>query len=166
MESDTREALTQLRRVAVQAPDELFHMNAVVEHAECGTARCLLGWMIIDPWFVTHTPIGQFISPNYFKMHLPDDLSGVAEIFGLSDRQANKLFGGGLDTNDGHAVPKAEVLWNIDRLLAGRKVRHYRATGKHKVVPKYALAVIDPPLGALDPDLLLSPIDPPEETAV
>jgi hypothetical protein len=152
------EALTQLRRVAVEAPDELFHMRAVVETLECGTARCLLGWMIIDPWFIQNTPISQFVPPDYDEVFMPDvdDMCDIAEMFGLSEKQTEKLFGDGLDTNmDPHAVPKAEVLWNINRLIAGRKARSYRATGRFRIVPKSALRVPQsPPIGALDPNLL------------
>jgi hypothetical protein len=150
------EALTELRRVAVEAPDELFHMRAVVENTTCGTARCLLGWMIIDPWFCAQPVLTHLIPTTYAARHLPDEyaMDILVEYLGLSMKQARKLFGDGLDIDmDPHGVPKWEVLWNLDRLIAGKKARYYRATGKRKTVPLYDPGWHTAMIGALDPVL-------------
>lgn len=131
------EALRQLRRVVEAAPDDLLHMRAIVELAKCGTARCALGWAIIDPWFQQNTAINELIPANFRGQaisDLPDHQGGhntwksLSGIFGIGLDNTDNLFAGDIfqDTNE-HAVSKAEVLWNIDELLAERDALPYRA---------------------------------------
>ena len=126
------EALTQLRRVVEAAPEELFHMRAVVEHVDCGTARCALGWAIIDPWFQANTRINEALPADYDRQqYLTDDgTEGVlCEIFDIDEEDTSYLFAADLSVRvDPHAVPRRTVLANIDRLLAGKRAVKYKAT--------------------------------------
>lgn len=132
-------ALQQLRRVVETAPDELLHMNAVVSEASCGTARCAIGWCIVDPWFQKNTDLNDLLPADWSEetFGCANDESdavdrrmiGIADIFGLGRRDTDYLFGANLSPSSlGHEVTKAEVLWNIDELLAGRHALPYRAT--------------------------------------
>ncbi len=134
--------LKQLRRVAENAPEDLLHMRAVVERSGCGTARCLLGWSFVDAWFIENTMFHRFHDHN--DQYLPDDLDtpDLAIMFGISKRDAEKLFATDScpPNMSAHCVsklpPKAEtdrfavkqeVLNNIDRLLAGKRAVNYKA---------------------------------------
>jgi hypothetical protein len=121
------EALQQLRRVVESAPDDLFHMRAVVERTSCGTARCAIGWAAVDPWFQENTRLPELIPPSYDRKGLPS-LYALNELFDISSIDANNLFAGSISryVNE-HAVSKEEVLWNIDELLAGRETLPYCA---------------------------------------
>ena len=64
------EALQQLYRVAEEAPEDLIHMRAIVEQVSCGTARCLLGWAIIDPWLQKNTTINDIIPADWSEKYI------------------------------------------------------------------------------------------------
>lgn len=136
------EALQQLRRVVQDAPDDLLHMRAVVEEAACGTARCALGWCIVDPWFQKNTAINDIYPIDYSRPGLVLD-PGTQALFDISCQDANNLFGGNLGRSiDEHAVSKEEVLWNIDELLAGRHALPY-AAAYNRAVPVYATGIVN-----------------------
>ena len=130
------EALRELRRVVEAAPDHQLHMRVLHEKCECGTAYCALGWTVQDPYFVekfgdelqrqlgwTHTTDVDLLDLGFSRL-----LEITPAIFGISTREADKLFASNIDYYEGpHSVSKAEVLWNIDQLLAGNTTRHYRA---------------------------------------
>jgi hypothetical protein len=134
------EALQQLRRVVQDAPDDLFHMRALVEESACGTARCAIGWAAVDPWFQANTRLPGWIPSSYAGAIFPTGRvwDALDAIFGISCSDTSNLFAGDLPMSAGkHAVSKTEVLWNIDELLAGRNALPYMATGAN--VPVYAL---------------------------
>lgn len=140
------EALKQLRRVVQNAPDDLFHMRAVVENASCGTARCAFGWALVDPWFQQNTEIldvgtvdlDEHGNINYCSM----SFYGAANLFDVSDTDANNLFGGELNYGtEEHAVSKEEVIWNIDQLLNDKPALPYAAT--HHPSQEYAMGKED-----------------------
>ncbi len=124
------EVLKQLRRVAEEAPEDRLHMTSFVDpRASCGTARCLLGWAIVDPWFQKNTRINDFMPADY-------DMPGMAlntnkrkllrEIFDIDGYDQSALFAfNATMTADPHAVTKAEILGNIDALIAGGRARRY-----------------------------------------
>lgn len=117
------EALTQLRRVISDAPDELLHMRAIVKEAKCGTARCAIGWCFVDPWFIENTSL-----PAFEKDILDGDWDYLEELFSIAPASTTNLFGGALSPwGDEHAVSKGEVLANIDALLAGEDAVEYAA---------------------------------------
>jgi len=120
MTATKHEILINLRRVAEAAPEDLLHMTKVVHYANCGTARCLLGWAIIDPWFRANTPIGEEIRETYDWGGIPPTATPLNEIFCLDEEDCEHLFAygdGELESNNPHCVSKAEVLSNIDSLL-------------------------------------------------
>ena len=107
-------ALRQLRRVVKAVPDDLLHMHSITSAALCGTAHCAIGWAAIDPWFIK-----KFETSIHYEWAAP---------FNLSEKQADILFAG--DACSGlpdHAITKAEVLANIDRILAGKRALVYKA---------------------------------------
>jgi hypothetical protein len=115
------ENLRQLRRVVEAAPEERFHMRSIAEMASCGTAFCALGWFALDPWARANTSIVSIVYAFYSCL-------SAASLFGISEGEAEHLFGISLPgTCNPHCVTKAEVLWNIDELLAGRTTRPYAA---------------------------------------
>jgi hypothetical protein len=117
------EALKELRRVCVEVPEERLHMRSIIEHAACGTAMCLFGWMVTDPYF---RPTA--IAACWFDFGIR--LGVVADFLGISERNAQLLFAGRIQADaPAHSVTKAEVLWNIDELLAGRDARPYAIFG-------------------------------------
>jgi hypothetical protein len=127
------EALRQLRRVVEAAPDKLFRMRSVVEPTPCGTARCALGWCLVDPWFLANTPLGRFADWKSRYMRDDEGRGGPADVlyetFGLDRGDAGVLFGVTLTASfSAGAVAKAEVLANIDRVLAGERAVPYAAT--------------------------------------
>jgi hypothetical protein len=138
--------LQQLRRVVEQAPDDRFHMRTVVETADCGTARCAFGWALVDPQFQAdlefcHAVFADWPTAFPTTPAQPTSLqeveyfpgNQVAKYFGLTDRQMTVLFGGDLSPScPEHAVTKAEVIWNIDELIAGREPAYYKATGNYE----------------------------------
>lgn len=133
------QALTELRRVVKAAPKHLFHMRSITEEAPCGTAHCAIGWAAVDPWFQANKPgmcddiLGKSDKEEFVPFTTP-----ATKAFGLTLDQATKLFGGDLMFGgDRHPVSKAEVLWNIDQLLAGKEPRSYAATSMGEpYVPK------------------------------
>lgn len=128
-------ALKELRRVCVEAPDELFHMRRYVEVASCGTARCMLGWAVIDPAF---TKVVADIVPDGWTVEKLDEAEGrryfwsdagklMAEHLGLTIDEGHILFAADISRGaSAHSVSKDEVLWNIDELIAGRSPLRYR----------------------------------------
>ena len=133
---DRTTMLTQLRRVVADTPDHLLHMRAFTEVAACGTARCAAGGAAIDPWFREHTRINEVLPAEPYgddwlvtTCSSYADWKALAECFRLSQCDADNLFAADLNvTADPHAVSKAEVLENIDRLLAGEPAFRYAAT--------------------------------------
>jgi hypothetical protein len=127
------EALRQLHRVVEEAPDDRLHMRSFTETGPCGTAHCAADWAAIDPWFRANMPLDEIIRSS-------DPFARLAAAFGLSEKDAENLFGGDLaGYTDPHAVSKAEVFWNIDRLLAGQPALPYAATRAD--VPEYACGI-------------------------
>lgn len=125
------ERLKQLRRVVEAAPEDRLHMRTFCEQAECGTAYCAAGWAAIDPWFRENTEIeGVFEYADdghlFTGFGVWDVFDPLADIFGISRLAAGCLFGYGMSvTDEPHAVTKAEVLANIDRLLRGLPAERY-----------------------------------------
>ncbi len=119
------ERLTQLARVVRAAPEHRFHMRTFMEKTTCGTAYCAAGWAFVDPWFTEHKFHDIWTTGTEHIWTTEDEL---AEYFGLSNRDANRLFA--LDINryaEPHAVTKGEVLANIEQLLAGLPAELYDA---------------------------------------
>lgn len=126
-----KRALEELYRVADQAPDDLLHMNAVVRKGTCGTARCLLGWMIVDPWFRYNSFIGE-LPLDFDSAHFPQMATTLKlkKLLGLGSKdEADTLFAGTANPHftDGHAISKAEVLAAIKTVQKGKKLLPYRA---------------------------------------
>ena len=119
------EALTQLRRVVHDAPE--LDMSKVV----CDTARCAVGWAVIDPWFQKNTNLNAIIAAEYRGHTFPDlDLTclQLSRLFGIELFNADRLFGGGLSADSNpDCVSKQEFLDNIDRLLRGEDAQEYAA---------------------------------------
>ena len=126
------EALRQLRRVVENAPDELFSMRFIVEEATCGTVRCALGWCLVDPWFVAHTPLGDF--RGFCGLTLGASAHGgalkaaIGETFCLSEQDERNLFAFDMTALClPNGVRKEEVFENIDLLLRGQSAKMYEA---------------------------------------
>lgn len=123
------EALKQLRRVVEAAPDDRFHMRRWSEKAPCGTAYCAAGWAAIDPWFRENTGIGDIFKLRrygYLELITCSPFFSLARLFDISIYEAATLFGIGIDPRSNpHAVSRAEVIANIDRILAGQKPERY-----------------------------------------
>ena len=135
-----REALENLARVVRHAPEELFHMQAVVSHPPCGTARCAIGWAIVDPWFRENTELGELVPIDYDGVGFYGfDTDDLAHLFGITEKDANKLFmvTGYFRSAEEHPVSRAEVLWNIKQLLDGKHARPYRAILGSTLYPAY-----------------------------
>jgi hypothetical protein len=121
------EALKELRRVAIAAPEDLLHMAVVTEKAPCGTAHCLMGWAMVDPYFrgLDGFPKG---GRDWFTSMVPR----AAKALGLEEIEAHCLFATSPHhltfSLNPHAISKAEVLWNLDELIAGRDAGAYEAT--------------------------------------
>lgn len=120
-------ALRQLKRVVKAAPAERFRMRKFTEQTDCGTAYCAAGWAAIDPWFNKRGLYMRGDAPE-----TPNNMwaqGALSEIFGLTLENTFALFA--FDTPppdiDPHAITKAEVIANIDRLLAGKRATVYRA---------------------------------------
>jgi hypothetical protein len=161
-----RELLLQLRRVLLEAPEDRLHMRTLCgPKAACGTAMCLAGFAAVDPWFRAHTPLSAelaaathrlaYAGPAAFLLRpaavgfeveaAPGGWDRARDLFGLSDDDADALFGWALNYDDAaHAVTRAEVLWNLDELLAGRSPRPYAATAEQTGYPGLFAADRDP----------------------
>ena len=130
------EALRQLRRVVLDAPEDRLNMKGFGRMTECGAVCCAAGWAALDPWFLANTRIGEVlpISPNprfggsIFGFSITGP--GLPAIFGLSLADANALFG----LYDNHwnleDVTRADVVANIDRLLRGEHAVAYGPSGR------------------------------------
>jgi hypothetical protein len=125
------ERLTQLRRVIEEAPEDRLHMRAYSERARCGTAYCAAGWAAIDPWFQKNTEINETlkVTPEgriFIADGVWNEFDDFADIFGIDPDDSQALFGADPSKNLGpHAVSKAQVLDNIDRLLRGEPATVY-----------------------------------------
>jgi len=122
--------LKQLRRVAEEAPDEQLHMTSFVDtNASCGTARCLIGWAIIDPWFQKHTRINDVLPADFAETHFgltPKHAKILKEMFDIDGREVSALFAFHSYMNsDPHGISKADVLASIDALIEGHSIRPY-----------------------------------------
>jgi hypothetical protein len=131
-----KEALRELRRVIEAAPDELLQMRALHEKCECGTAYCALGWAVQDPYFVEK--FGRELqrkhgwtngtAPGLLNLGFTRLMEVTPAVFGIVQENANRLFASDINYYKGpYSVSKAEVLWNIDQLLAGKPPRYYEA---------------------------------------
>jgi hypothetical protein len=130
------ERLRQLRRVIDSAPEERFVMRTWSERSGCQTTFCAAGWCAVDSWFRENTKIGTIFAvagdsegqvtvyPINYVFNVFRDL---ANLFSISIDDAEALFGVGIRSVDPHAVSRAEVLANIDRLLAGKPAEVYAA---------------------------------------
>ena len=116
--AEPAEALRQLWRVVEAAPDDKrFNMWQFHLETGCGTARCAAGWFAVDGWARENTLISEFFHPSgELKPSCPG--AALEKIFGLTSTNAKSLFYPDVTRRVGH-VPKAAVLANIDRLLAG-----------------------------------------------
>lgn len=122
-----REPLIQLRRVVLAIPDAGFDMQWWSN--TCGTTHCAAGWAALDPWFLAHTAIGNYLapysaSPTGTTMVLStslDPLPGLARVFGLTEAEATRL----LVARAGQPVSRRAVVAQIDALLAGRAIGLY-----------------------------------------
>jgi hypothetical protein len=136
-------ALKHLRRVVENAPEELFHMRSIVEQAECGTARCALGWCLVDPWFQQNTRLGEVATWDQAYAPLPPDAEAqsyapavvrakfAGDIFGISPNQAGTLFAFEIRSGaDPHPISREQVIKNIDRLIKGRPAVAYPGVPK------------------------------------
>ena len=126
-----QKALIRLLHVAENAPPHRLHMNAVVDKgAACGTARCLIGWCIVDPILRKTTDFG-LVDRGYSDRKFPyafDVPSDAARTFGITDRQAAMLFLYKL-SHIGLRVKKREVVARIKQLLRGMDIMPYPACG-------------------------------------
>src|SRR6185312_5342489 len=90
------EALTNLLRVAREAPEDRLHMQSWCEQAECGTAYCLAGWAAVDPWHRKHTAIDKAFYRNRDGIVWPQvlDVTGFLadHVYGIAARDARILF--------------------------------------------------------------------------
>ena len=124
------QALRELHRVVLDAPDYLFHMRSFIEETHCGTARCAIGWACMDPWF----------APRFYPLVTVDYVSRtfLARFFGISMKELSHLIADDQTHSlNAHAISKAEVLWNICQLIRGKPSRPYRAMrGSGPWVPK------------------------------
>jgi len=110
-------------------------MRNFEEQAGCGTAHCLLGWAAVHPSFGPHI-LKAHRGPGETHARI-DWLStgGTAnDYLGISNEDSSRLFALDISTEvdqergqTAHDVSKAEVLWNLDELIAGRHCREYRA---------------------------------------
>jgi hypothetical protein len=144
--------LTKAREMLLALEPDKLHMRKVVDHADCGTAYCFAGWMVVNPWFRKHTTLGRYLAVqtdgeicltnagmgvNAISDHNEPALVAVIRVLGIEERDGENLTGCGLSSRGNpHSVSREEVLWNVDELLAGRAALPYRATGKN--VPVYA----------------------------
>lgn len=119
------EALEQLKRVVADAPEGLFVMNRWSTYRACGTAHCAAGWAAVDPWFKRNTDIGRvFVETAEDFVIMTDDWEVMAAIFGITEDDANRLFAYEI-TSSGAKATKADVIANIDRLIAGEAAVSY-----------------------------------------
>jgi hypothetical protein len=124
------EALQQLRRVMEAAPDDRIHMNSFSERAACGTAYCAAGWAAVDPWFQQNTAIPEIFAVNEdgtLSQRIGDAFGALANVFDIYNDEADILFAAESGDIDDHAITKAEVINNIDALIAGGEPEVYDA---------------------------------------
>jgi hypothetical protein len=133
------EALKQLRRVVIAAPDDRFDMSAYGKRTKCGTVCCAAGWAALDPWFQANTTIGQVLPvdarPESEREEFGSDqlfdfsqflnggghpADGLSQVFGLSLIQADCLF-----LPDKSKVVKSQVIANIDAIIGGGNPKPY-----------------------------------------
>lgn len=120
------EALEQLKRVVLDAPDDRFRMDSFDVPNACGTTRCAAGWAADDPWFQENTAIGKSfpIGPNGlfdFRSASASTFEGLREIFDLGDDDISAMF----FPNWRKDITKAEVIANIDLAIAGDRAVPY-----------------------------------------
>lgn len=109
-------ALEKLREIFVRVPEHRVHMGVVMERTHCGSAGCLLGW-----------------SRAYAKKHRWFE-EARANDFGLANATARKLFA--IDVmsepalrENPHLITKAQVLRQLDRVIAGKPIKPYVVKG-------------------------------------
>jgi hypothetical protein len=118
-------ALRRLRAVFRKVPADRVHMRTIEENTSCGTACCLLGWGMRDA--------------KLRRMGLERDMwitsDSAAKFFGIGERTAAHLFAffnGWFSpevtrlTLDPHAITKAAVLRQLDRVIAGKPIKPYK----------------------------------------
>lgn len=124
------ERLEQLKRVVRDAPDHLFGMAWVDDDTDCGTVRCAWGWASVDPWFRQNTDIDE------------RGFAGADDLFGISWESAESLFCPDYLAQDreesteeyarwANSIAKAEVIANIDRVIAGKRPVAYVGEPAH-----------------------------------
>lgn len=124
------EALQQLYRVIMDAPEHRLHMNAFAEKAHCGTAYCAAGWARVDKQYFRPLILKAMKAEGYDISDI-NDFSAVeyalADILGISMQNADTLFAANIcHTIDKHTVKKEEVLENIERLMANKDAVAYK----------------------------------------
>lgn len=134
--------LLRLREVIAEVPDDRLHMRILVEDSECGTAFCAAGWAAIDPvlgprirqelhvqlrgWLPEDEPAAPLTESDLHSEGFVCIQLALTSVLGLSAVDSDRLFASGIFRYaDRHAVTKAEVLWNIDRLIMGKHARRY-----------------------------------------
>lgn len=139
------EKLRQLRRVVEDAPPERLEMTTFTCRKSCGTAHCAAGHARLDPWFLANTTIDEIfyaarMAPNdggadavAYEVHPRrngNTFRLLGDLFEISKEDSRRLFGADL-TFDEDVVEKAEVIANIDRLLAGEPAKYYASLMKN-----------------------------------
>lgn len=131
------ERLQQALRLLDEIPDDRFHMRAVTEDCECGTAHCLAGWMAVDSWFRQNTNVNEIIPADWHRPSWPhigrnasqlvsDAVYDLSQMLGIDERSGSRLFADGLNRAYGpHAVSKSEVRENLERLIRGEPAKAY-----------------------------------------
>lgn len=120
------EALNQLRRVVLDAPEGLLVMNDFNTRLENGdVAHCAASWASRDQWFFEQ----GFDLPNRALA-----FTYLERFFRISPEDTQVLFGGSLDTLDENenvelVTDRSLVTANIDRLLAGQPTKRYPGAG-------------------------------------
>jgi hypothetical protein len=139
--------LKELRRVAEAIPPARLNMNefgkVVGDYGtpDCRTVCCLAGHAALDPWHQKHTEIldifrlaeDEEASCTGFEILRPvprclaTTFRRLATLYGISETDADALFAADACGLKEGAVTKAEIVANIDLLLAGLRARPYKA---------------------------------------
>jgi hypothetical protein len=124
------ERLRRLRQIAEAAPDdERFDMRTWTREGQpCGTAHCLGGWAGVDPEFAEQ----GFLLNRVYGLVLCDQkgtpcaygFTACALFFGLNESETN-LFEPVIYSSTVGEQVKAEVIANIDALLAGQPIKSF-----------------------------------------
>ncbi len=113
--------VANLRRVLDEAPAESFAM----QRFQCGTARCLLGWAWVDPWFRKNTAVDCLLYENGDRLRPTQHITELEDVFLHDGDDLNRLFGFRDIFDDLYDVTKEDVSRNLDRLAAGEPTIPY-----------------------------------------